>query len=108
MKSSTQLTPEQKKRLKKRYNLCHRLRARGIEVDVERHAIQITGPEQLDSLGKTARKYLEALIEDYRYVIQTYIPGGQGSTVVHRNGKPAMPPLKFLRNQATDTDREQK
>lgn len=92
------VTPEQRR--KRRYNLCHRLRAKGIEVDVEQHAIQITGQEQLDKLGKVARSYVDALVAEYSYVIQTYIPGGQGSTVVHRNGRPATPPLKFLRKQA--------
>lgn len=96
MKPISDLTPEQ--RLKRRYNLCHRLRAKGIEVDVEQHSIQITGEKQLASLGKKARAYIDALVTEYRYVIQTYIPGGEGSTVVQRNGRPATPPLKFLRS----------
>ncbi len=100
MKPTAELTPAQRR--KRRYNLCHRLRARGIEVDVESHAIQVTGQKQLDSLGKAARAYIDALVTEYRYVIQTHIPGGEGSTVVQRNGRPATPPLKFLRKPGAD------
>lgn len=57
---------------KRRYNLCNRLRERGVAVNILTHSIEIT-EERFEGLAKTARKYCQNLIEEYRFQIQLSI-----------------------------------
>lgn len=84
--------------LKRLYNLCHRLRLQGVRVDTVGNAINIATDAEYNALSELARKYIQALKTEYRYVIQTYIPDGEsGSTVVLPDAVAPAPPLKFLR-----------
>ena len=77
-------------RLKRQYNLVHRLRLQGIAVDTVGNAIQIATEQDFQSLPPLAKKYVEALRGEYRYVIQTYIPtpGDPPPAVNHRKKQP--------------------
>lgn len=68
-------------RLKRRYNLCHRLRAAGIEVDVEHHAIQATCPADIENLVGTTARRIRVLVNEYHYVVQFRIPDAPGGRV---------------------------
>lgn len=65
-------------RLKRLYNLSHRLRMQGVKVDTVGNAINIATETDLESVTALGRKYIEALRTEYRFVIQTYIPGAEG------------------------------
>lgn len=60
-------------RLKRRYNLCARLRLKGVEVTTDSAAIEIS---ELDyqNLSKTALRYCIELVNDYHYVVQLLMP----------------------------------
>lgn len=79
-------------RLKRRYNLVHRLRLQGVSVDTVGNAINIATAEQYEALPDLAKKYADTLRTEYRYVIQTYIPDA-GDT-------PGQPAIKFHRKNA--------
>lgn len=79
-------------RLKRRYNICHRLRLKGVYVDTDAHAINVATQQQYDELPATARRYIRELTDTYHFVVQTYIPGGQ------RDGQPESS-VKFRRNR---------
>lgn len=81
--------------LKKRYNLCHRLRLQGVRIDTVGNAINIAGDEEYSTLNKLAKKYIQTLRTEYRFVIQTYIPGGESGDMA---GQPA-PAVKFRRKK---------
>ncbi|HRI61224.1 MAG TPA: hypothetical protein PK228_15900 [Saprospiraceae bacterium] len=85
------LPPDQ--HLKRRYNLCHRLRLKGVAVDTDSNAINITGSAEMEALPATALRYIGELKEKYHFVVQTFIPGGQ------RDGQPAET-VKFRRKPA--------
>lgn len=75
-------------RLKKRYNLVHRLRLQGIAVDTVGNAINIATEEELDSLPELAKKYiLELQDRPHLFAIQTYIPSADDPAI----------PIKFTR-----------
>lgn len=61
--------------LKLRYNLCHRLRSKGVRICTDAHSIYLNHDEK-QRLGKTALRYVKSLTEKYQYVVQTYIPDG--------------------------------
>ena len=81
---------------KRRYNLVHRLRLRGVPVDTDSHAINVTCQEELDALPRTTRRYIRTLQEEYHFVVQTYIPVEPGRAV--EPGPPA-PATKFSRKR---------
>lgn len=81
-------------RLKKRYNLVHRLRLQGVSVDTVGNAINIATAEEYATLTDLAKKYIDALRTEYRYVIQTYIPDARDTP-----GQPT-PAVKFHRKKA--------
>jgi len=84
-------------RLKKQYNICHRLRLQGVPVDTVGNAIAIATTEEYESLPRLAKKYIQTLRTEYRFVIQTYIPVESGRAV--EQGTPA-PATKFSRKPA--------
>lgn len=49
------------KRLKKRYNLCHRLRLKGVAVDTDSNAINIANQDEYEALPATTRRYVDTL-----------------------------------------------
>lgn len=79
-------------RLKRRYNIVHRLRLQGVSVDTVGNAINIATDKEYAALSDLAKKYVDALRTEYRYVIQTYIPC---PPAVH-----PMPAVKFHRKKA--------
>lgn len=81
-------------RLKRQYNLVHRLRLQGVTVETVGNAIKLATHEEYEALPRLAKKYADALREEFKFVIQTYIPGG------YRNDTPP-PPIKFRRHKAT-------
>ena len=90
MKYLIPLTNQERKR---RYNLCHRLRLRGISVDVDNHRINLPGQQDYDQLAGTTRRYVDALLNEYRYVIQFHIPVIDGSdSIKFRWKKPRIRP----------------
>ena len=60
-------------RLKRRYNLCARLRRKGVVITTDAHAIEVTH-QQYEALGTIARRYCEALQNEYYFVVQLKIP----------------------------------
>lgn len=84
-------------RLKRRYNLCHRLRLKGIAVDTDTHAINVATLEEYEDLPKTARRYIDTLRDEYHFVVQTYIPVVAGRAVEQGNPAPA---VKFYRKRS--------
>ena len=62
------ITPQ----LKKRYNLCHRLRKRGVAVNILTHSIETT-IEAHAQLGKTAKKYVNELVNEFHFQVQLTI-----------------------------------
>ncbi len=62
-------------KLKRRYNLCYRLRTKGVEITTDARAIEVE-EQQLHDLGKTARRYIKELTDRYHYVVQFRIPDG--------------------------------
>lgn len=78
-------------RLKKRYNLVHRLRLQGVAVDTVGNAINIATAEEYDTLPAIAKKYVDTLRSEYRYVVQTYIP------IPGERDDPPRPAVKFRR-----------
>lgn len=66
-------------KLKRRYNLCCRLRAKGVEITTDARAIEVD-EQQFDGLGKTARRYVDELTTRYHYVVQYRIPDGRGGS----------------------------
>lgn len=77
--------------LKRRYNLCHRLRLQGIQVDTVGNAINIATWEAYDALTKTTRRHVDTLRDEYHFVIQTYIPAAEEKN----------PAVKFRRRRKT-------
>lgn len=80
-------------KLKRRYNLCCRLRAKGVEITTDVHAIEVDEQQFLD-LGKTARRYVHELTTEYHYVVQFRIPdgrGGSGEMPVFSESPPGFP-----------------
>ncbi len=61
---------------KRRYNLCCRLRAKGVEITTDAHAIEVD-EQQFRDLGKTALRYVQELTNEYHYVVQFRIPDGR-------------------------------
>lgn len=59
-------------RLKKRYNLCHRLRKRGVAVNILTHSIELTKAEY-DQLAGTAKKHCDELVGDFHFQVQLTI-----------------------------------
>lgn len=84
---------------KRRYNTCHRLRARGVLVDVDNHRISLT-TAQFAGLDKTSLRYIEVLTSDFRYNVQWRLPGTEPSSTVGvelaASGQPA---IKFVRRR---------
>lgn len=50
----------------------------GVKVDTVGNAINIASTDEYQALGDLAKKYIDALRTEYRFVIQTYIPGAEG------------------------------
>lgn len=69
---------EAKARLKRRYNIVHRLRLRGIAIDTDSNAINIAGEQEYRDKEGTTRRYIDTLRDEYKFAIQTYIPGAEG------------------------------
>lgn len=67
-------------RLKLRYNLCHRLRLKGVVITTDASAIELN-EAAYNALSKTARRYVDTLVREFGYVVQLRIPD-EGSTVV--------------------------
>lgn len=86
-------------RTKRRYNLCHRLRAAGIEVDVENHAIQATCPADIENLLGTTARRLRELMSEYHYIVQFRIPDPPGSVVVRSDAVNQPTALRFFRRK---------
>lgn len=84
------LPPDQ--RLERRYNLCHRLRLKGVAVDTDSNAINIANLDEYNDLSATAKRYVDTLRSDYHFVVQTYIPGGEDEM--------PRPAVKFHRKRA--------
>lgn len=84
--------------LKVRYNMCHRLRLWGIAVDTETHAIQIATEAEYIALHKTPRRYVDALRQDYGYVVQYAIMPDDQSPGQERSSRVA-PAVRFRRNK---------
>lgn len=61
-----------KQRLKRRYNLCARLRAKGVAIITDSHAIDIS-LKQYEALPSGAMRYLEELRNQYQYSVQLRI-----------------------------------
>jgi energy-coupling factor transporter ATP-binding protein EcfA2 len=61
-----------KQNLKRRYNLCSRLRKKGVIVTTDVHAIEITEAEYYN-LSTGARRYLDELQTKYHYSVQLII-----------------------------------
>jgi hypothetical protein len=61
-----------KQRRKRRYNLCSRLRKKGVIVTTDVHAIEITEAEY-HNLSTGARRYLDELQTKYHYSVQLII-----------------------------------
>lgn len=59
--------------LKRRYNIAHRLRLKGVAITTDANAIEIT-EAQYSELPKAARRYCDELRDRYHYVIQLRIP----------------------------------
>lgn len=76
--------------LKKRYNLVHRLRLQGVSVDTVGNAINLATSADYEALSDLAKKYVDTLRSEYRYIIQTYIPCPGEAT----------PTIKFRRKRA--------
>ena len=85
------------KHLKRRYNLCHRLRLKGVAVDTDSNAINIANQDEYEALPATARRYVDTLRSDYHFVVQTYIPVAVGRAVEPQNPQPA---IKFSRKRS--------
>lgn len=82
---------------KYRYNLCHRLRLKGFHVDTDTHAINIPIGQDVARLPKTVRRHIYDLVHEYGFVIQTYIPGGNGRVVEPSEGLSGQAAVKFRR-----------
>jgi len=79
-------------KLKRRYNLCCRLRAKGVEITTDARAIEVD-EQQFDGLGKTARRYVVELTTRYHYVVQYRIPDsreGSGEMSAFPESPPAL------------------
>lgn len=75
-------------RLKRRYNLVHRLRVQGVVVDTDTYAINCN-PDDYDNLPRLAQRYIRALRDEYHFSVQTYIPDPQQVEI----------PIKFTRKK---------
>lgn len=54
---------------KRRYNLCCRLRAKGVAIITDKHTIEIT-EEEYHRLGAKPKYYIQELQEKYHYSVQ--------------------------------------
>jgi len=61
-----------------------------VSVDVDNHAIQLSGQEEYNELEGTARKYVDALLHEYHYVVQFTIADQQGRDALKFRRKVAL------------------